>query len=147
MWFWLLLLVAAVATSELLLRLPWWTQLNLMRESARKSVRILRSSRISDHWKERALPAYAKTMAKASVWFFALLCLGLSPVMALGLVYPGGVSAWGAALMRPVPVIALCAASLAWLWTVEGIRPDRWDVLGTTVCLIGAAIILFGPRS
>ena len=38
------------------------------------------------------------------------------------------------------------AASLVWLWVIEGIRPDRWDVLGTTVCLIGAAIILFGPR-
>lgn len=39
------------------------------------------------------------------------------------------------------------AASLAWLWTVEGIRPDRWDMLGSAVCLVGAAIILFGPRS
>jgi small multidrug resistance family-3 protein len=39
------------------------------------------------------------------------------------------------------------AASLAWLWLVEGSRPDRWDVIGAGVCLVGAAIILFGPRS
>ena len=39
------------------------------------------------------------------------------------------------------------AASLAWLWTVEGTRPDRWDLLGSAVCLIGAAIIFFGPRT
>jgi len=39
------------------------------------------------------------------------------------------------------------AASLGWLWTVEGTRPDRWDVTGAAVCLMGAAIILFGPRS
>lgn len=39
------------------------------------------------------------------------------------------------------------AASLAWLWAVEGSRPDRWDAIGAAVCLIGAAIILFGPRS
>ena len=39
------------------------------------------------------------------------------------------------------------AASLAWLWAVEGARPDRWDVIGAAVCLGGAAIILFGPRS
>jgi len=39
------------------------------------------------------------------------------------------------------------AASLAWLWAVEGARPDRWDVLGGAVCLMGAAIILWGPRS
>ena len=38
-------------------------------------------------------------------------------------------------------------SSLLWLWGVEGARPDRWDVLGASVCLIGAAIILFGPRS
>lgn len=37
-------------------------------------------------------------------------------------------------------------ASLLWLWVVEGTRPDRWDALGAAVCLIGAGIILFGPR-
>lgn len=39
------------------------------------------------------------------------------------------------------------AASLAWLWAVEGTRPDRWDWIGAMVCVGGAAIILFGPRS
>jgi small multidrug resistance family-3 protein len=37
-------------------------------------------------------------------------------------------------------------ASLAWLWVIEGTRPDRWDVTGGLLCLIGAAIILFAPR-
>jgi len=37
-------------------------------------------------------------------------------------------------------------ASLGWLWGVEGVRPDRWDVAGSAVCLVGAAIILLGPR-
>jgi small multidrug resistance family-3 protein len=37
-------------------------------------------------------------------------------------------------------------ASLAWLWAVEGARPDRWDAIGAGVCLAGAAIILWGPR-
>lgn len=39
------------------------------------------------------------------------------------------------------------AASLGWLWAVEGARPDRWDLIGGAVALAGAAIILFGPRS
>ncbi|PIW27418.1 MAG: hypothetical protein COW30_10625 [Rhodospirillales bacterium CG15_BIG_FIL_POST_REV_8_21_14_020_66_15] len=39
------------------------------------------------------------------------------------------------------------AASLGWLWLVEGARPDRWDALGAAICLIGAAVILFGPRA
>ena len=39
------------------------------------------------------------------------------------------------------------AASLGWLWTMEGTRPDRWDMTGALICVIGAGIILFGPRS
>jgi len=38
------------------------------------------------------------------------------------------------------------AASILWLWIVESRMPDRWDVLGAGVCLVGAAIILWGPR-
>ena len=38
------------------------------------------------------------------------------------------------------------AASLLWLWAVEGARPDRWDAIGAAICLLGAAVILFGPR-
>lgn len=41
--------------------------------------------------------------------------------------------------------VYICA-SLLWLWTIEGIRPDRWDTLGAIICLGGAAIILLGPR-
>ncbi len=37
------------------------------------------------------------------------------------------------------------AASLGWLWAVEGMRPDRFDLLGAATCLVGAAIIL-APR-
>lgn len=39
------------------------------------------------------------------------------------------------------------AASLAWLWAVEGVKPDRWDMTGALICLGGAALIIFGPRS
>ena len=38
-------------------------------------------------------------------------------------------------------------ASLAWLWMVEGTRPDRWDMTGAAICLVGAAVILFGSRA
>jgi small multidrug resistance family-3 protein len=37
-------------------------------------------------------------------------------------------------------------ASLFWLWSVESVRPDRWDVTGAAICLVGAAVILLGPR-
>lgn len=38
-------------------------------------------------------------------------------------------------------------ASLGWLWLAEGLRPDRWDLIGAAVCLAGAAIILWMPRA
>ena len=37
-------------------------------------------------------------------------------------------------------------ASVLWLWQVENVRPDRWDIIGAGICLLGAAVILFGPR-
>ena len=39
------------------------------------------------------------------------------------------------------------AASLLWLWLVEHRAPDRWDMIGAAICLVGAAVILFGPRA
>jgi len=39
------------------------------------------------------------------------------------------------------------AASLLWLWLIEGTRPDVWDLTGAAICLVGAAVILFGPRT
>ncbi|MBL8673192.1 MAG: YnfA family protein [Alphaproteobacteria bacterium] len=39
------------------------------------------------------------------------------------------------------------AASLAWLWAVEGQAPDRWDIGGAALSLAGAAVILWGPRA
>lgn len=38
-------------------------------------------------------------------------------------------------------------SSLAWLWMVEHQSPNRTDLIGAVVCLVGAAVILFGPRS
>ena len=37
-------------------------------------------------------------------------------------------------------------SALGWLWIAEGVRPDRWDLIGVAICLIGASLILWGPR-
>ncbi|WP_250035488.1 YnfA family protein [Paractinoplanes maris] len=39
------------------------------------------------------------------------------------------------------------AGSLAWAMVVDKFRPDRYDVLGAVICLIGVAIIMYGPRA
>ena len=38
-------------------------------------------------------------------------------------------------------------ASILWLWLMEGVWPDRWDVAGSALCLAGAAVILLAPRA
>lgn len=37
--------------------------------------------------------------------------------------------------------------ALGWLFLVQRIVPDRWDLIGGAVTLIGMAIIYFAPRS
>ncbi|HFE37628.1 MAG TPA: YnfA family protein [Gammaproteobacteria bacterium] len=39
------------------------------------------------------------------------------------------------------------ATSLLWMWAIEGMRPDRWDIIGATICLFGVTVILLGPRA
>ena len=38
------------------------------------------------------------------------------------------------------------AGSLAWGVVVDGFRPDRYDLAGAAVCLLGVAVIMFTPR-
>ena len=37
--------------------------------------------------------------------------------------------------------------ALAWMILVDHARPDRWDLLGASLALLGAAIILYAPRT
>ncbi len=37
--------------------------------------------------------------------------------------------------------------AILWLWSVDGIRPTTWDVVGSLVALLGMAIIILAPRS
>ena len=68
----------------------------------------------------------------AALALFGLL-LALSPIAAAGRAY----AAYGGVYI---------AASLAWLWIIEGVRPDRYDVTGAAIALLGTGIILFAPR-
>src|SRR3712207_8915681 len=39
------------------------------------------------------------------------------------------------------------AGSLLWGMAVDGFRPDRYDVAGALLCLLGVAVIMYAPRS
>ncbi len=38
------------------------------------------------------------------------------------------------------------AGSLLWGMAADGFRPDRWDVIGSAICLAGVALIMYAPR-
>jgi small multidrug resistance family-3 protein len=39
------------------------------------------------------------------------------------------------------------AGSLAWGMLADGFRPDRWDIAGALICLVGVAVIMYAPRA
>lgn len=38
------------------------------------------------------------------------------------------------------------AASLGWGIVFDKFRPDRWDLIGAVICLLGVAVIMYAPR-
>jgi len=86
--------------------------------------------------------------------FWKWLRLGRSPLWLL----PGVVSLmlFAAALTRVDAQLAgrayaayggiYIVSSLVWMWVVEKSPPDRWDVVGAGICLMGAGVILLAPR-
>lgn len=39
------------------------------------------------------------------------------------------------------------AGSLLWGMAVDGFKPDRWDLAGALICLVGVLVIMYAPRS
>jgi small multidrug resistance family-3 protein len=86
---------------------------------------------------------------------YAVLRLGRHPIWLLAAVAALLVFAW---LLTLHPIVGAgrtyaayggiyIAMSLMWLWSAEGIVPDRWDLIGVTLCLAGTAVIELVPRS
>lgn len=83
-------------------------------------------------WLRLDKPAWWLVPGMASLAAFAWL-LTLVPSEAAGRAY----AAYGGIYIT---------ASILWLWLAEGQRPDRWDVIGTVICLVGSAVILLPQR-
>lgn len=122
------------------------------------------------------MPPYEIAVLTKGAWFSFVRVLGLFVVTALAeivgcylpwLVIKQGGSAWlllpaalslgaFAWLLTLHPTAAgrtyaayggvYIAVAIAWLWIVEGIRPGRWDIVGSVIALIGMGIIMLAPR-
>lgn len=38
------------------------------------------------------------------------------------------------------------AGSILWGVVADGYRPDRYDITGASICLVGMAVLMFAPR-
>ncbi len=37
--------------------------------------------------------------------------------------------------------------SLVWAWWIDGFKPDRYDVIGTAIAMVGLMIVMYAPRN
>ena len=113
---WILSAIGAIAASELFLRLPIMKHLATVGSVSRKSMKVLGAKGVSDHWKERVLPAYSLRLAKGAVLFFFFLILALLPVVIVGFAWPGGIGDWMGAIMAPLVLLFLMVISLGYIF-------------------------------
>jgi small multidrug resistance family-3 protein len=83
-------------------------------------------------WLRRGGSIWLLVPAALSLATFAWL-LSLHPTLGAGRAY----AAYGGVYV---------AVAVLWMWRIEGVRPDRWDMIGSTMTLLGMAIIAFAPR-
>ena len=83
-------------------------------------------------WLIDRAPAWVLIPAALSLAVFVWL-LTLHPIAA-GRVY----AAYGGVYV---------ATAVAWLWVIDGVRPNAWDAIGSLVAVCGMAIIMFAPRA
>jgi len=78
-------------------------------------------------------PSWVLLPAAASLGAFAWL-LTLHQTGAAGRIY----AAYGGVYV---------SVAVGWMWWIEEVRPDRWDLLGVTFTLLGMTIIALAPHA
>ena len=74
----LLLSLVCIASVEVLIKLDFLSHLDSMLKVTKKVTYVIPKSNISDHWKEKVIPAYALRIMKYSLQIFLILLLIIS---------------------------------------------------------------------
>ena len=77
---WIFVIVGTIAVVEAFLALPFIRKVRELIDLVNRIGKTIRSSSISDHWKEKILPVYAGKMFLLSITLFALLIAALAPM-------------------------------------------------------------------
>jgi len=81
---WVLLVFATLLAVEAFFRLPLGTLVTTLQQLLNKITHTIGTPTISDHWKEKVLPAYAGQLFMLSIKLFVVICLAVSPFFVLG---------------------------------------------------------------
>jgi len=81
---WALILLSTVIAVELFLRLPLIAHVKGLTGTMTKALKVLKSPRISDHWKERTIQAYSLRLFVHSIMVFLILIVALLPFAVTG---------------------------------------------------------------
>jgi small multidrug resistance family-3 protein len=75
----------------------------------------------------------------------AVALLGVVALFLYSLIQTAQTFSFGRAFAAYGAVFILAAT--VWGWWIDGTAPDRWDWIGVGICLLGAAVILWMPRT
>lgn len=76
---WILTALLCIILVEAAIRLPFQTTIAGVSRSGRRALRVMQASTVSDHWKEKAMAAYARTTFLSSLGLAGLLLVLLIP--------------------------------------------------------------------
>jgi small multidrug resistance family-3 protein len=77
-----------------------------------------------------------------SIWLLVPAVLSLSVFVWLLTLHPAAAGRVYAAYGGMYVFVAIL-----WLWAVDGVSPTIWDLVGSSIAIIGMAIIIFSPRN
>lgn len=112
---WLVLAICCVLTVEILFRSGFISKVWRLQAVYKKIISTLFNKNISDHWKEKVLPAYAWIVFKYSLLLFLYLLLMFSPFILAVIISNAFVQTFHVFLYSPLglaaaTIIAMCYA-------------------------------------
>lgn len=121
---WVLIVAGTLLTVELFLRLPVMSSFRAAAGAASKAYRTITAKFVSDHWREKALLNYSRSLLSSSLRLFVMLVVALLPMIAASVV--GVLGGWpvlkGLSSLSGILVMIIAAASY------YGIRKRLLDV-------------------
>jgi hypothetical protein len=112
---WALIFAATLVACEILLALPFQAKLSTVTGFSTKAARVVSSAKVSDHWKERALPAFALRIGLACMALLGMLVLIIVPFGLAGLLYDGGPVALTETMLRPLVTLGMIVGSIGYM--------------------------------